>query len=354
MMVAAVDGDPPFPPAHTPRVTFDPSNMCYKNESNPFDDWFLFDNELLGTAGYGATTVEDSNRRTNNHHDLPPQPQCRHSTTYIPIKLPPQQHDLKKLLDDIRRMCERVAPTEPTPPHSNNDNTTTTPPTTTPKTAPQAAPRVVPPPCSDTSACCTPSTTDATIPSLDAKHITTMTLTLPTADDDDDATTTMTDHTATISYDNDDTTMPPHDSTTHPHPTPDPEHPQTPYAHPSPRLSDSYDRVHQALDRLEHAIADMSNAVADLSARIAIALSTPPTPPRRPTLPSNGTQQLTSQSLPTGPLPNHRSLNMSPLPAPKPPFAHKTKLDTMRTQPHPSPSFRAMLLRMAKHNYRPP
>jgi len=74
MTVAAVDGDPPFPPAHTPCATFDPSDTCCENESNPFDDWFLFDDEPFGTDGYGATTVEESNRRTDNHHDLPPNP----------------------------------------------------------------------------------------------------------------------------------------------------------------------------------------------------------------------------------------------------------------------------------------
>jgi len=167
---------------HTPRVTFDPSDTCSKNESNPFDNWFLFDNEPLGTDGYGATTVDDPNGRTNNHHNLPlPQPQCCHSTTYIPIKFPPQQIDLKQLLNDIRRMCESFA----APAHLN-DNTTMTPPTMMLMMAPQAAPRVVPPPCSTTPACCTSSNTDATISSPDNKPpLTTMTLTVPDADNDD-------------------------------------------------------------------------------------------------------------------------------------------------------------------------
>jgi len=260
-------------------------------------------------------------------------------------------------------MCESFATSEPFYPHSNNDNTTTTQPMTTTMTAPyEAAPRqVVTPTCSNTPARCTSTIPDATIPSPDDPPTlqTTPTTTMIPADDDDDTTmTTMATPgitvIATIADDNDATTTTPHDSTTHPHPNPDPDHPQTLYAHPSPRLSDSYYLVHQALDRLENVIADMSNAVADLSTRIETALFTPPMPPRRFTLPSTEKQQPTSQPLSTGTLPNHRQFIRFPPPAPKPLFTNKTKLVNMRNQPHPSPSFRAMLLRMAKHNYRPP
>jgi len=358
MTVAAVDGDPPFPLAHNPCVTFDPSDACYEKESNPFDDWFLFDDDNLGTDGYGATTVEDLNCRINNHHD-PPQPQCRHSTTYVPIELPPPRIDLKKLTDDIRRMCESFASPDPFYLH-NNDTIITTLTTTTTAAPCQVTPhQVVTSTCSDTFARCTSPITDATIPSPnETPLLKTITPTIPIDDDDDAPTTLKTTtpgHTATIADDNNEMTTQPHDSTTHPHPTLDLEHPRTPYAHPiRPWLSDSHSLVHQALDRLENAIADMSNAVADLSARIETVLSTPPKPPRRFTLPSNDIQQPTSQQLPIGPLPSNRSCNLLPLPAPKPPFTNKKKLVTMHTQPHPSPSFQAMLLRMAKHNYCPP
>jgi len=181
--------------------------------------------------------------------------------------------------------------------------------------------------------------------------MTTMMPTTPAAGNDD-ATTTTPGPMAIIADANNEPTTQPHDSTTYPHPTPDPDHPQTPYAHPRPWLSDPYDLVHQALDRLENVIADMSNAVIDLYARIKTALSTPPMPPQQFTIPSNE-QQPTSPPLPTGPLPNHRRCTLLPLPAPKPLFTNKKKLVTMRTQPHPSPSFQAMLLCMAKHNYCP-
>jgi len=73
MMVTAIDSNPPFPPEHTPCVTFAPSDNCDKNESNLFNDYFILDDEHPGTGSYGATAIVDFNCHTKNHHD-PPNP----------------------------------------------------------------------------------------------------------------------------------------------------------------------------------------------------------------------------------------------------------------------------------------
>jgi len=223
---------------------------------------------------------------------------------------------------------------------------------------------VVSPPCSNPPACCISLTTSemATCPNEDPTPLmTTLTPMIHIIDDDDampttQQTMTTLEHMITIANNNAAMTMPPHDATTHPHPTLDFDLPQTPYApmiHPS-WLRDSFFLVSKAIDRLEDAIVDMSTAIADLSARIETMLSKPPMPPWRFTVPPNKTQQHTSQPFPNGLISSYRSQTLLPLPVPKPPFTHKNKFAIMHSQPHQSPSFPAMLLRMAKHNYRPP
>jgi len=355
MTVAAVDGDPPFPPEHTPCVTFAPSHTCDKNESDLFDDCFILDDEHPGTGGYGATAVVDFNRCTKNHHD-PPQPQFHHSTTYISLAPPPPRYDLKQLHDDIRRMCESFVFPDPShPPHNHNAITTTTTPTTA------GFCQVVPSTCSDPPARCILPTTE-TSPSTDKAPTPPTTTTIPIRADNDAMTTSTTTTTPklTATIDDDDadattTTTPTHDTTTHSH------LPRTTYVSSirTPWLRTSFSLVFHAADRLDDAIADMSNAIADMSASIESMLSKP-TPSGSPMLqqrfsPSpTKTKQPTSQPFPPGPIPSHRSRLLLPLPTTHPPFNRQNTLASMRPHPHPSLSFRATLLRMAKHNYRPP
>ncbi len=127
-----------------------------------------------------------------------------------------------------------------------------------------------------------------------------------------------------------------------------------------PWIRDSFHLVFQAADRLEDAIADMSAAIAALSASVA---SLPPSKPpfdshqplrRLPPPPIDPQQPTFPPRSPGTPLSRHRSRSILPLPSTHPPPTGKTTLANMRSQPHTSPSLRALLLRMAKHNYRPP
>ena len=370
MTAAVVDGDPPLPPEHTPDVSFVPNNNCAENENEFLDDSFIFETYLPGTQGYGGTAVAHSNGRNAIDHD--PQPQRYQSTTHLSLAPPPPRYDLKQLQDDIRRMCEGFVMSAPVHPSRSNDTITTTT-TTPPHTIADIRQAIVPPASNTPWVRCIPST-DATTTSPEEKPTSPMMITTITTnirnddaddattttihiDDDDDATTTTTTH-----IDADATTtdlmMKIHtddDATTTTTSTNDDTIPLATIR--TPWLRDSFSLVFQAADRLDAAIADMSSAIASMSASISKLRNHTPdslTTPRCLTPPIE-TPQPTSQPRLLGPaFPNLRRCTLLPLPNTHPPFIRKHTIANMRPQPHPSPSFQAQLLRMAKHNYRPP
>jgi len=282
---------PPLPLEHPHFDPLAPSNHCAKNESNFFDDLFIFETKHPGTQGYGATAVAPSNGCYKNNHD--PQLQLHQSQTYLSLAPPPSRYNLNQLLDDIRSMCKGfVMPKHVQPPRSN-DNTATT---TTATMIADIRQTIAPTACSNPTVCSIPLF-NATITSTNKEPtLTTTKMTIPTTisnGNDDDATTTT---TITIDDDVDDATMTApttitltddDDTMTT---TPATDHPIHATTICTPWLRDSFSLVHQAIDCLADAITDMSSATAEMSASLSNKkfsnLNTnSPMPPRRLTTP---------------------------------------------------------------------
>jgi len=267
-------------------------------------------------------------------------------------------------------MCESFATLDPFLPRSNNDTAR-----------------------SNFPARCAPSNHETT-PSADVKF-TSPTTTTNRNNDNDDATKTVTTETTTPPTDDNDattttlpttttpkpqasavdvdaaTTTPPDDdnaATTTPHDTTydTTTHPQSLTPHQLPDGPPTCNPWHasltnffQAADHLEEAIADLSAAIADLSATITTISPdsiTPvyPHPPPKQLLPT----PIHHQKPPHQTSPHRQQLfwprKFHPFPCTHSTFIRHKPLANVRTQPHLSPSFRALLLCMAQHRYHPP
>jgi len=163
MTVAIIDGDPP-PHTRTQTTPFTTRSTGAEDETDLFDDPFSLDIQPPGTYGYGATAVAKSGGSNKSNHDTS-HPQRYQPPTSIYV-LPPPRHDLKKMIADIRRMCDKYAPMEaPLPPRRNEDAATiATKPTTTITTTIADSRLAIVLSCSDYPTCCT--MTNRTTPAL--------------------------------------------------------------------------------------------------------------------------------------------------------------------------------------------